>query len=290
MKHILVTGASGYIGSHLTKRLAEAGHQVDALDQYRGINDVSAYVNRFIVADIVKVKRHSFKKDYDCVVHLAGLISVEQSCEIPARYAEVNVTGTANILSMVPADHYIFASTSNAFTPVNPYAQTKLLAESLIKRHANNHSIFRFYNVAGADGFWQTGTASHLIRIAAECAAGKRSYMNLYGTDWPTKDGTCVRDYIHVADIVTGIMQAVDKPVNQDFQCLGTGIGYSCREVIDTMQRVTGKDFTVVPTDRRAGDPAITAIPPEYQTDYLQCKYTLDLMCLSAYESELSRK
>jgi UDP-glucose 4-epimerase len=289
MKNILVTGAAGYIGSHLVYRLADAGYQIDALDIQKSINNIDKYVNKFIVQNITDITYRTFVKSYDAVVHLAGLVSVEQSCQIPARYAEINVAGTANLLDNVSTDHVIFASTSNAFNPVNPYAQTKLLAESIVRNQAENHSIFRFYNVAGSAGYSQIGAATHLIRVAAECATGKRPAMSIYGTDYDTSDGTCIRDYIHVSDIVTGIIKAVQQPLNNHFQCLGSGSGFSCREVIQTMKVVTQTDFVVTETHRRPGDAAITAIPAEYKSDYLHCEYTLADMCLSAYKSELNR-
>jgi UDP-glucose 4-epimerase len=162
-------------------------------------------------------------------------------------------------------------------------------AEDVIKEQAEEYTIFRFFNVAGSDGYnMQQGKATHLIRIASECAAGTRTHMYVYGNDYDTLDGTCVRDYIHVVDLANAIANAIKEgPKNTPYECIGSGKGYSVKEVIDTMKLVSGEDFLVYDAARRAGDPAILTV--DNQFDGLEVKHTLEDMCRSAYEVELKR-
>lgn len=290
MKKILVTGAYGYIGSHTVKALAQHGFNVTALDNKKTVNDISKYANKIIISDITE---KNYYGRFDHVVHLAGAISVEESETKPWKYINKNIIGTYNALDSSMHDFddvkITFSSTATAFEPVSVYAQTKVLAEKLIREKANKYTIFRFFNVAGSDGeFTQTGKPTHLIRIAAETAAGKRPFIKINGTDWPTYDGTCVRDYIHVMDIVNGIMKSIYFPLNNEYDCLGSGIGYSVREVIDTMKRVSGIDFTVIEGLRREGDAASILIPKD-TNNYCDATYSLEDMCRSAYQAELRR-
>jgi UDP-glucose 4-epimerase len=153
---------------------------------------------------------------------------------------------------------------------------------------ASSFTIFRFFNVAGNNGeFGQIGNATHLVRIAAQTAAGKRSHITINGTDWDTIDGTCVRDYVHVSDLVDGIVKAVDKPSNKPYECIGTGNNYSVRQVINTMKKVSGIDFKVIEGPRRDGDVPSITVPNGLISDYIKCEKTLEDMCLSAYKIEL---
>jgi len=291
MKKILVTGAYGYIGSHTVKKLAEYGYKVYSLDISRSTNNISKYVEKELDFDI---RVPNFYGEYDAVIHLAGLLDVAESVLKPWDYVNSNIIGTKNVLENFKTDNFIFASTAAAFEPLSsPYAQTKIMCESLIREHAKeketNYTIFRFFNIAGNNGeFSQIGKATHLIRIAAETAAGIRPHMYLYGTDYDTRDGTCIRDFIHVMDLVEGIIKAIDNPKNTKYECLASGHGSTCREVIDTMKKVSKIDFKVIETGRREGDPVTSLIPPdEKKSDFVQCKLTLEDMCLSAYITEL---
>lgn len=293
MKKVLVTGAYGYIGSHVCKLLHKCGYDVHALDRTISINDISPYVSRFICHDI-KQPFYEVVSDlhdrYDAVVHLASLISVEESMQIPYRYINNNVNGTYKLLANINTDNVIFASTAAAFDPVSTYAQTKLLCENLIRRYAPNYTIFRFYNVAGSEGeFGQIGKSTHLIRIAAETAAGKRDSITINGSDWDTIDGTCERDYVHVWDLVHGIRKAVENPSNKYYECIGTGTSYSVEQVIQTMKEVTKVNFKVEYGSPRDGDVASIKLPKEKISSYLRCDHTLRDMCRSAYEIELRR-
>jgi len=286
MLKVLITGVTGYIGSHLAKVLYEAGHHIVGLDtEWKKHNDVKRYCHRILIKDVT---RHIMDEDYDVIVHLAGLIQVEESVALPTRYYAANLGGTVNMLSqgMNGQPHFIFASTAGAFDAQSPYARSKLAAEDVIKEKSKNYTIFRFFNVAGSDGMHrQVGRASHLIRIAAETAAGKRDYMSIYGEDYDTPDGTCVRDYIHVVDLVNAIRDTIKHGAfNTPYECIGSGKGYSVKEVVDTMKEVTGKDFQVKTAARRDGDPASLAITNQF--NLLHPQYSLKDMCLSAYRIE----
>jgi len=291
MKKVLVTGGYGYIGSHTIKRLAECGYTVDSLDINPSSNDISPYVRNNMIGDI---RTDMYWGSYDAVIHYAALLAVGESVSVPWYYVKTNIIGTKNILKHAPTDNFIFASTAAAFDPASsPYAQSKLLAESIIKEHATekstNHTIFRFFNVAGNNGsFSQIGKATHIIRIAAEAATGIRPYMNLFGTNYDTKDGTCIRDYIHVSDLVEAVVKAVDNPKNTEYECIASGNEYSCRDVINTMKNVTGINFTVIEADRRSGDPVTSLMPDnEKLSDFVDCQYDLEDMCFSVYIAEL---
>ena len=286
MLKVLITGVTGYIGSHLAKVLYEAGHHIVGLDlEWKKHNDVSRYCHRILIKDVTK---HICDEDYDVIVHLAGLIQVEESVAHPTKYYSTNLGGTVNMLrqNINGQPHFIFASTAGAFDAQSPYARSKLAAEDVIKEKSSNYTIFRFFNVAGSDGIHrQVGRASHLIRIAAEAAAGKRDYINIFGEDYDTPDGSCVRDYIHVVDLVNAIRDTIKHgPFNTPYECIGSGKGYSVKEVVQAMKDVTGQDFTVKMAGRRDGDPASLAI--DNQFNLLHPQYQLKDMCLSAYNIE----
>lgn len=291
---VLITGANGYIGSHLAKAIKD--HHSDTIEA-DGIglyatdeNNVKGYLRKFRYDDINLDSTFWYhdKEKYDCVVHLAGLISVGESVSRPSKYFETNTLGTKRMFANMVVRNVVFASTAAVFDPVSPYALSKAMAEKIIREKASNYTIFRFFNVAGSDGVnHQIGNSTHLIRVAAETAAGKYSGMSIHGTDWDTPDGTCIRDYIHVSDLVDSIIKAIYKPKNTEYECLGTGTTYSCREVIDTMKRVTGVDFKVNDGPRRPGD--VAKLIMEHKSDYAQCTRSLEDMCRSAYEVELNK-
>lgn len=287
MKKILVTGAYGYIGSHTVKALAENGYYVVGLDNKKSDNEIEKYCNEIILQDVAS-KNH--RGDFDSIIHLAGLHDIEESVSQPWKYARNNVEGTFNTLVKYNTDNFIFSSTAAAFDPVSPYAQTKLLGESIIKSFGKQYTIFRFYNIAGCnEEFKQIGKATHLIRIAAEVATGKRPFLTINGTDWDTVDGTCERDYIHILDLVQSILLSVNTPSNKNYECVGSGNGYSVRQVITAMKKVSKVDFEVKEGTRRAGDTARVLIPIGEQSNYCSITKSLEEMCLSAYQAELRR-
>jgi UDP-glucose 4-epimerase len=259
MLKVLITGVTGYIGSHLAKVLFEAGHHIVGLDiEWKKHNDVSRYCHRILIKDVTK---HVCDEDYDVIVHLAGLIQVEESVAHPTKYYSTNLGGTVNMLrqNINGEPHFIFASTAGAFDAQSPYARSKLAAEDVIKEKSKNYTIFRFFNVAGSDGMHrQVGRASHLIRIAAEAAAGKRDYMSIYGEDYDTPDGSCIRDYVHVSDVAEAHISGVEYLMNGgDSQLLnlGTGKGHSNYEIINLITDELGLPVKYKVKARRQGDP-----------------------------------
>lgn len=285
---ILVTGAAGYIGSHVCKKLKENGHYVEGWDNFaHGYgNNVKPYCDKFFDYDV----RLNISGEFDAVVHLAGLAVVADSVLTPSCYYQTNIFGTQNVLENIKTDHFLFASTSSAWEMASPYAISKVAAEDIIKEKSNNYTIFRFFNVSGTDGEnAQLGPATHLIRIAAEVAAGTRPQLEIFGTDYDTRDGTCIRDYIHVVDLANAISKAIDNgPANTDYECLGTNQGSSVLEVVQTMEEVCGKPLNKKFSNRRPGDAVISVV--DQLSNLIEPEKTLLDMCRDQYQYELSKK
>jgi UDP-glucose 4-epimerase len=287
---VLVTGATGYIGSHVCKLLKEHGHNVTGWDTniHGEFNDVKKYVDVFDSVDVTET--HGPYYNYDAVVHLAGRSVVPDSLREPTEYYRVNAMGTANMLDRVKSENFIFASTSSAWEMASPYAKSKVAAEDIIKEKAKDgYTIFRFFNVSGTDGVnRQLGAPSHLIRVAAMASAGKFANINIYGNDYDTRDGTCIRDYIHVVDLASAIVKAVENgPLNTPYECLGSNTGFSVLEVLDTMEKVTGKKLNRIICGRRQGDAVASVV--DRLSDYATLTKTIEDMCLDQYKLEISK-
>ena len=282
---VLVTGASGYIGSHVCKLLKEKGHTVIGWDTeiHSETNDVKEFCDEYYNVDVTGQYAGGV---YDTIVHLAGRSVVPDSLKEPAEYYRVNVGGTANLLAMTTTPHVIFASTSSAWEMASPYARSKVAAEDVIKEKADGYTIFRFFNVSGTDGVHrQLGAPTHLIRVAAMVAAGKIPDLKIFGTDYATRDGTCIRDYIHVIDLATAIVNAVERgPANTPYECLGSNTGFTVREVIDTMQEVTGKKLNIIEAPRREGD-AVSSVVDKL-SKLVTLNKSIEDMCLDQYKLE----
>ena len=285
---VLVTGASGYIGSHVCKLLKEQGHTVIGWDTeiHGETNLVATYCDEYYNIDVTGQYVGGI---YDAVVHLAGRSVVPQSLKEPAEYYRVNVGGTDNLLNKVTTPHVLFASTSSAWEMASPYARSKVAAEDVIKEKADGHTIFRFFNVSGTDGHnRQLGVPTHLIRVAAMVAAEKLPSLDVFGTDYATRDGTCIRDYIHVVDLASAIVTAVERgPANTDYECLGSNVGYSVREVINTMQEVTGKKLNIIEAPRRAGDAVASVV--DTLSNLVTLNKSIEDMCLDQYKLEVGK-
>ena len=284
---VLVTGATGYIGSHVCKLLKERGHHVTGWDTniHGEYNDITEYVDWFDERDVTDPY---CSDNFDAVVHLAGRSVVPQSLKEPTEYYRVNAMGTANMLDKVNTPHFIFASTSSAWEMASPYAKSKVAAEDIIKEKASGYTIFRFFNVSGTDGVnRQLGAPSHLIRVAAMACVNESPEINIFGDDYDTRDGTCIRDYIHILDLAGAIVRAVEQgPTNTPYECLGSNEGYSVNDVLDTMEKVTGKTIKRNIKGRREGDAVASVV--DTLSDYCILTKSLEDMCSDQYKLELS--
>jgi UDP-glucose 4-epimerase len=285
---ILVTGGAGYIGSHMVHALADAGESVVVLDNLStGFREaIPGGIQLFVgdTGDQSLVSAIMKACDVDAVIHFAASIVVPDSVRDPLGYYRNN---TANARSLIEAavqngvKHFIFSSTAAVYgnpadvpvteesptVPMSPYGTSKLMTEIMLhdvaRAHDLGHVILRYFNVAGADPQQRTGQstpmATHLIKVAVQTALGLRPQMDVFGTDYPTPDGTCVRDYIHVTDLVRAHAAALAHlrrgGPNLTLNC-GYGRGYSVLQVIEAVKRAAGHDFAVRYSSRRAGDPA----------------------------------
>ncbi|HEV7440137.1 MAG TPA: UDP-glucose 4-epimerase GalE [Methylobacterium sp.] len=286
---VLVTGGAGYIGSHMVLALQDAGHEeIVVLDDLSTgfdwalppevtlvVGDVS---DQALVAETIR--RHRI----DAIAHFAARIVVPDSVSDPLGYYLANTVKTRALIETAVRTgikHIIFSSTAAVYgepevvpvpedlplNPINPYGRSKLMSEWMIadaaKAHGFSYVILRYFNVAGADPRGRTGqstpNATHLIKVATQAALGQRSHLEVFGTDYPTRDGSCLRDYIQVSDLAEAHRVALDHlragGESLTLNC-GYGRGYSVLEVIEVVKRVSGKDFAVHLSPRRAGDPA----------------------------------
>lgn len=284
MKRILVTGATGYIGSHLVKKLADHGYTVTGTDFNLQQNDIKKYVTNVVDWNIHN-KTKIIIQDFDAVVHLAALTKVTPSVDMPYDYYKTNIDGTHNVIQSISHDHFIYCSTGGAFRPESsPYAMSKRAGEDMM-RYTKNHTICRFYNVCGNDGFKKFDDGHyHLIRKAAAVVNGLYPEIKVYGTDYSTRDGTTIRNYSHITDIVDSLVKIVDHGPTNQVECLGNTTGYTVLEVIDTMKKVSGVDFNVSYDIRRPGDLDISVLPN--QSKFFTQSHTLEDQCMSALEWE----
>lgn len=298
---VLVTGAAGYIGSVVTEQLVEHGYEVLALDNLQHGHRAAVHTGaKFVQADLLdgeELKRILQQDRVDAVVHLAAEALIDESIRNPGRFYRANVVGGLNLLDAMVANgvkRIVFSSTAavygepetipiseeSAHKPVNSYGESKLAFEQMLKWYHRafevRHVSLRYFNACGATercGEWHV-PETHLIPIVFEVALGQRECIQLYGTDYDTPDGTCIRDYIHVVDIAQAHLLAlknVDR-LEQRAYNMGNGAGYSNKQVIETFTQVAGKKITVVPAARRPGDPARLVASSARLRDELQWK------------------
>jgi UDP-glucose 4-epimerase len=285
---VLVTGGAGYIGSHMVYALVAAGERVIVLDNLStGFDWAVAGSVPLVVAETgdqnlvsTIIKEHAV----EAIIHFAASIVVPDSVSDPLGYYKNNTVNSRALIECAVkggVKHFIFSSTAAVYgnptrvpvleddplMPMSPYGSSKLMSEIMLRdasfAHGLKHVILRYFNVAGADPEGRTGQstkgATHLIKVAVETALGKREKMDVFGTDYPTPDGTCLRDYIHVNDLAAAHLDALRYlragGDSVTANC-GYGRGFSVREVIDTVKMVSGKDFRVDTSPRRPGDPA----------------------------------
>ena len=285
---LLVTGGAGYIGSVVTLQLLEAGHDVTVLDNLsKGHEEAIPRDAWFVKADLLDAERLAevFAEGFDGILHFAALSLVGESVEQPGRYYRANVAGTLNLLDamrVAGVPRLVFSSTAAVYgepegvpipetapaRPTNPYGGSKLAADQLIGFFAGAHGLsatsLRYFNVAGASGPFGEDhePETHLIPLVLKAALGERENVKVFGTDYPTDDGTAVRDYIHVEDLGRAHLLALEaageaKPGEHRVYNLGNGAGFSVREVVEVARRVSGRPIEAVEAPRRAGDPPV---------------------------------
>ncbi len=284
--NILVIGGAGYIGSHMVKKLGLMGCQVTTLDNLsNGHRDAVLFgslieadlSDRALLAQLLKVGC------YDAVMHFASFIQVGESVEEPAKYYDNNVTNTLHLLDamrMAKINRFIFSSTAATFgvpqytpideahpqNPINPYGRSKWMIEKILEDFDRAYGLksvcLRYFNAAGADPEGQLGERhspeTHLIPLVLQTASGKRSHISVFGRNYDTPDGTCIRDYVHVSDLCDAHwlgLKSLLQGANSQHYNLGNGNGFSVQEVIDTAKRITGKTISVLDAPRRHGDP-----------------------------------
>ncbi len=283
---ILLTGGAGYIGSHVLNKLGEQEHDIVVLDNLSTGRKESILYGKhvnFSIEESKRLKELFSNENFDVVFHFAGSIVVPESVTNPVMYYSNNTVNSLSIIEMCVefgVKNLIFSSTAAIYgdstpggvcdensiiSPLNPYGHSKymteLMLESVSQAHDFNYVALRYFNVAGANIDLKIGqstpNATHLIKMACECATGKRASMQIFGNDYATEDGTCIRDYIHVDDLASAHVLALDYLVNKkdsvSLNC-GYGRGFSVFEVIDAVKRVSGVNFETRQVGRRAGD------------------------------------
>ncbi|MEU6677848.1 UDP-glucose 4-epimerase GalE [Streptomyces sp. NPDC046925] len=278
----LVTGGAGYVGSVVAQHLIEAGHEVTVLDNLStGFREGVPAGAAFIEGDIRDAAKW-LDSSYEAVLHFAAFSQVGESVVKPEKYWDNNVGGTMALLAAMRdagVRKLVFSSTAATYgepvsspitetdptAPTSPYGASKLAVDHMITGEAAAHGLgavsLRYFNVAGAYGEYgeRHDPESHLIPLVLQVAQGKREAISVFGDDYPTPDGTCVRDYIHVADLAQAHLLAVEAATSgEHLICnLGNGNGFSVREVIETVRQVTGHPIPEVMAPRRGGDPAV---------------------------------
>jgi UDP-glucose 4-epimerase len=292
---LLITGGAGYIGSVVTAELVRAGHEVTVLDNlskgHCGAVSAGAKLVRGEVSDRAALGRLFGASGFDGVLHFAAFIEAGESMEVPEKYFRNNTANALTLLETVlefKVPRFVFSSTAalygdpvrtpieeeDALRPTNAYGQSKLLVEQMLewfhRIHGLRYASLRYFNAAGASG--ELGEdhhpETHLIPLVLQVAAGKRANVSIFGTDYATPDGTCIRDYIHVSDLASAHVLALEALGKQSeperlIYNLGNGRGFSVREVIETARRVTGHAIPAAEAPRRAGDPAILVASSE---------------------------
>ena len=285
---VLVTGGAGYIGSHMVHALVDAGERVVVLDDLStGFDWAVAQGAPFVTGDVgdqTLVARLIAEHRIDAIVHFAASVVVPDSVRNPLGYYRNNTMNSRALIEAAVRGgvrHFIFSSTAavygnpervpicegDATEPTSPYGSSKLMTEIMLRdataAHGLRHVILRYFNVAGADPLGRAGQstqgATHLIKVAVEAALGLRPKVEVFGTDYPTPDGTCIRDYIHVSDLARAHLLALAAcvPGEHAVYNLGSGTGFSNAEVLDACRTVTGRDIPAATGPRRAGDPAV---------------------------------
>lgn len=284
MSKYLVTGGAGYIGGACVEKMIDRGDEVVVLDNLstghlENVNSKAKFI-KGSVGDKDLLDKLFTDHQIDAVLHFAGFIQVGESVKFPGKYFENNLAQGINLLESMAksgVNKIIFSSTAAVFgnpkeipikeeaekEPINPYGESKLMLEKVIKRFHDAYgirfTIFRYFNACGAtkNSIENHSPESHLIPIVFESITGKRNFLTINGSDYKTPDGTCVRDYVHISDLVDAHLLAIDymNDHEENYFNLGSGNGYSIKQVVDSVERVTGRKVPVVMGARREGDP-----------------------------------
>ena len=283
---VLVVGGAGYIGSHMVKMLDRLGCRVTTLDDLSSGHRDAVLSGEYVQGNCgdPAVLESVMSRGFDAVMHFASFIQVGESVQHPSKYYQNNFVHTLSLLDAMRAHgvmRFIFSSTAATFgeprytpideqhpqSPINPYGRSKLMIEQVLadfdKAYGMKSVCLRYFNAAGADPEGELGERhdpeTHLIPLVLQAASGRRAHISVFGRDYDTPDGTCIRDYVHIEDLCSAhwlALQSLMKGEGSQAYNLGNGNGFSVQEVIDTAERVTGKKVQVVNGPRRAGDPA----------------------------------
>lgn len=305
---ILVLGGAGYIGSHAVKMLIESGESVVVVDNletgHRAAINEKAKFYHVDMRDFSAFKSVFEENRIESVMHFCANSLVGESVSVPMKYFENNVSGAVNMLKLMQlydVKKIVFSSTAAVYgepkvvpikeesetVPTSPYGESKLMVEKMLKwadlAYGIKYVSLRYFNVAGADPSGEIGEAhgveTHLIPLVLEVPLGKRPHISIYGDDYPTKDGTAIRDYIHVVDLIDAHIKALaylDAGHSSEIFNLGSGVGFSVNEIIDVARRITGHEIPAVVSGRRAGDPSVLIASSEKAESLLgwKPKYT----------------
>lgn len=323
MKNILVTGGAGYIGSHVVRDLNDNGYKVIVLDNLSEGHKGSIAGNEFVQGDIndSEILSNIFPKyKIDAVMHFCAFAYVGESVENPEKYYKNNVSATINLLSSMikyKVKHFIFSSTCATYgnpvyipidekhpqNPINPYGNSKLMVEKILSDYSNayglNYIALRYFNAAGAHPDGKIGEShrleTHLIPLVLKTLTKEKESINIFGDDYDTPDGTCIRDYIHVCDLASAHRSALEnllsggenKTIN-----LGTGIGVSVKEIIKICEKVTGMKVPATVCARRKGDPPSLVASNGYAKEVLgfSPKFDINETIKTAWEWEQNRR
>ncbi len=324
MLKVLITGGAGYIGSHVVKALGEKGYDLLIVDNLSNGHREAVLYGKLAIGDIGDkefIKKVVSEFAPDVVMHFSAFIEVGISVKEPLSFYKNNVIGTLNLLEVLienKIDKFIFSSTAAVYgipdnipipeehriNPINPYGKTKAVIEKALEDFSRAYNFkyvsLRYFNASGADPSGKIGEShtpeTHLIPLVLQTAKGEKETIRIYGTDYPTEDGTCIRDYIHVNDLADAHILAMEYLVkggeSDVFNC-GYGYGYSVREVIETAKKITGKNFKVIEYKRREGDPPILVADSKKLKEKLNWKPkydNLETIIKTAWNWELNRR
>lgn len=323
--NILVIGGAGYIGSHTVNLLKKNGYNPIIYDNLsKGYENVAEILDVKIIkgdlGDREKLKQVFEKEKINAVMHFAAFIEVGESVLKPSEYYDNNVVKVIKLLDQMTESgikYFIFSSTAATFgepqkekidethiqLPINPYGKTKLAVEKILEDYDTAYglksTVLRYFNASGSDDDGLIGEShipeTHLIPLILHAASGKRESIKIFGNDYNTKDGTCVRDFVHVYDLAKAHILGMEKMFKENRSLnynLGSGEGYTVKEVIEKVRKVTGKDFKVEEVEKRAGDPAILVADSTKAEKELGWKpeYNLEEIIKSAWKWEMNKK